>query len=358
MTLLTDYTFSFDRTDAAEHDRLGGKCRSLVVMTNAGMPVPPGFAITTNAFDAVMDQTSLRADIAAVLDGVDVDATADVDARAARIRELIMAQPVPDEVRTAALLAYAELIDLCGGEVPVAVRSSATAEDLPDASFAGQQDTYLWILGRDNVVQKVRECWASLYTTRAIVYRAANGITDEGLSMAVAVQKMVNSRASGVAMTIDPANGDRSKIVIDASWGLGELVVSGEVTPDNFRLDKVMMSIVGRTIGDKHEELVPTRDGTLVRREVEPERRASPSVGDDELLTIARLAKAAERHHGCPQDVEWAIDADLPAGQNVLLLQSRPETVWSQRAATATVSSGYGVEAITRSLLAQLHRSS
>lgn len=357
MSLLADYTFAFDRTDAADHDQLGGKCRSLVIMTNAGMPVPPGFAITTKAFDAVMDQTSLRADIAAVLDGLDVDDTAEVDARASRIRHLIMEQPVPEAVRDAALHAYQQLMDLCGGEVPVAVRSSATAEDLPDASFAGQQDTYLWILGRDNVVQKVRECWASLYTTRAIVYRAANGISDEGLSMAVAVQKMVNARTAGVAMTIDPANGDRSKIVIDASWGLGELLVSGEVTPDNFRLDKVMMSVVGRVIGDKHEELVPAGDGTLVRREVEPERRSAASLSDDELLTIAGLAKAAERYHGCPQDLEWAIDADLPPRQNVLLLQSRPETVWSQKSATSVSSSGYGVEAITRSLLAQLNRS-
>lgn len=357
MSLLTDYTFAFDRTDEAAHEQLGGKCRSLVIMTNAGMPVPPGFAITTKAFDAVMDQTSLRADIAAVLDGLDVADTAEVDARAGRIRELIMAQPVPEPVRDATLHAYQQLMDLCGGEVPVAVRSSATAEDLPDASFAGQQDTYLWILGRDNVLQKVRECWASLYTARAIVYRAANGITDDGLSMAVAVQKMVNARTAGVAMTIDPANGDRSKIVIDASWGLGELLVSGEVTPDNFRLDKVMMSIVGRLIGDKHEELVPAGDGTLIRREVEPERRTAASVSDDELLTVANLAKAAERHHGCPQDLEWAIDADLPPGQNVLLLQSRPETVWSQKSTTQVTSSGYGVEAITKSLLAQLNRS-
>ena len=174
--------------------------------------------------------------------------------------------------------------------------------------------------------------------------------------MAVAIQKMVNSRSSGVAMTIDPSNGDRSKIVVESSWGLGEMVVSGEVTPDNYLLDKVMMSVVTSVISDKHEELVPTGRGTIVRREVEAERRNSPSLSDAELLAVARLAKAAEKHYGTPQDVEWAIDADLPAGSNVLLLQSRPETIWSQKEANVTfVSPGSGIEAITKSMLAGLN---
>jgi pyruvate,water dikinase len=246
---------------------------------------------------------------------------------------------------------------LCGGEVPVAVRSSATAEDLPDASFAGQQDTYLWIIGEHNVMQKVRECWASLYTARAISYREANNIPSEGLSIAVAIQKMVNSRSSGVAMTIDPTTGDKTKIVIDSSWGLGEMVVSGEVTPDNYVVDKVMLSVVKRIVSDKHEELVPNGRGGIVRREVDEERRNSPSLSEEEIVSVAKLAKAADKHYGCVQDVEWAIDADLPAGANVLLLQSRPETVWSQKETpVASLSGGAGIEAITRSLLSSLEK--
>lgn len=347
------YTFAFNSTDEVLHDRLGGKCTSLAIMTTAGMPVPPGFAITTEAFNRTMYQTTLRDHIAKVLDGLDMNDVADVDTRAAHCRELILTQEVPEDVRDETLLAYRSLMELCGGEVPVAVRSSATAEDLPDASFAGQQDTYLWITGERNVLQSVRECWASLYTARAITYRAANNISDDGLSMAVAIQKMVNSRSSGVALTIDPSNGDRSKMVIESSWGLGEMVVSGEVTPDNYLLDKVMMSVVTATISDKHEELVPTGRGTIVRREVDAERRNSPSLSDDELMAVARLAKAAEKHYGKPQDVEWAIDADLPAGANVLLLQSRPETIWSQKEANIQfVSPGSGIEAITKSMLA------
>lgn len=349
------YTFAFDSTETPEHDRLGGKCTSLAIMTSAGMPVPPGFAVTTDAFDAVMNQTTLRDHIVKHLAGLDPNDVVDVDTRAAHIRELIMTQEVPADVRDESIAAYNKLMELCGGEVPVAVRSSATAEDLPDASFAGQQDTYLWIIGQEAVMQKIRECWASLYTARAITYRMANNISDEGLSMAVAVQKMVNSRTSGVAMTIDPSNGDKSKIVVDSSWGLGEMVVSGEVTPDNFMIDKVMMHIINRIISDKHEELVPSGHGTVIRKEVDAERRNSPSLSDEELIQVATLAKAAHKHYGTVQDIEWAIDADLPAGSNVLLLQSRPETVWSQKKQEVKITStGSGIEAITKSLMAQI----
>lgn len=349
------YTFAFDSTETPEHDRLGGKCTSLAIMTSAGMPVPPGFAVTTDAFDAVMNQTTLREHIVKHLAGLDPNNVLDVDTRAAHIRELIMTQEVPGDVREETIAAYQKLMELCGGEVPVAVRSSATAEDLPDASFAGQQDTYLWIIGQEAVMLKIRECWASLYTARAITYRMANNIPDEGLSMAVAVQKMVNSRTSGVAMTIDPSNGDKSKIVVDSSWGLGEMVVSGEVTPDNFVIDKVMMHIINRIISDKHEELVPSGHGTVIRKEVDAERRNSPSLSDEELIQVATLAKAAHKHYGCVQDIEWAIDADLPVGANVLLLQSRPETVWSQKKQEVKITStGSGIEAITKSLMAQI----
>ena len=349
------YSFPFDSTETPQHERLGGKCTSLAIMTSAGMPVPPGFAVTTDAFDAVMNQTTLRDHIVKHLEGLDPNDVTDVDTRAAHIRELIMTQEVPADVRDESIAAYNTLMELCGGEVPVAVRSSATAEDLPDASFAGQQDTYLWIIGQEAVMQKIRECWASLYTARAITYRMANNISDEGLSMAVAVQKMVNSRTSGVAMTIDPSNGDKSKIVVDSSWGLGEMVVSGEVTPDNFLIDKVMMHIINRIISDKHEELVPSGHGTVIRKEVEAERRNSPSLSDEELIQVATLAKAAHKHYGTVQDIEWAIDADLPAGSNVLLLQSRPETVWSQKKQEVKITStGSGIEAITKSLMAQI----
>jgi pyruvate,water dikinase len=148
---------------------------------------------------------------------------------------------------------------------------------------------------------------------------------------------MVNARTSGVAMTLDPSNGDRSKIVVDASWGVGEMVVSGQVTPDNLMLDKVMLTVVREHIGDKHAELVPdAASGALVEREVEPERQVVRCLSDAELHAVATMAKRAEKHYGCPQDIEWALDADLPDGDNLLLLQSRPETVHSAAGATPT----------------------
>src|SRR5699024_5528550 len=152
--------------------------------------------------------------------------------------------PVPDDVREATHSAYNALQERFAEQVPVAVRSSATAEDLPDASFAGQQDTYLWLNGYAAVTEHIRHCWASLFTSRAILYRLKNEIPNDGLSMAVVVQKMVNSSAAGVAMTLDPTNGDRSKITVDASYGVGETVVSGTVTPDNIQLDKVTLDII------------------------------------------------------------------------------------------------------------------
>jgi pyruvate,water dikinase len=333
------YVQFFDAGEPAEHDLLGGKCASLVTMTAAGMPVPPGFAVTTAAYDAFVRESGIAERVHALLAGLDPADVVKVEEVAAQIRELLLGCPVPDAVRAATRAAYAELVARIGEDVPVAVRSSATAEDLPDASFAGQQDTYLWLRGWDDVREHIRRCWASIYTSRAILYRLKNDIPDEGLSMAVAVQKMVNARVAGVAITLNPTTGDRSKIAIDASYGVGEMVVSGQVTPDNLLLDKVMLSVVEEHRGDKHAELVPDADaGRLVEREVEPERRERLCLELDEFVAVAQLAKRAEKHYGCPQDIEWAFDSDLPAGENLLLLQARPETVHSVAAKATTAA--------------------
>ncbi len=334
MTLDTKYVQFFDAGLDAKHELLGGKCASLVSMTAAGMPVPPGFAVTTASYDAFIERSGIRAEIRSKLERLDPGNVKAVDAVSATIRDHITSRPVPEDIREAVFEAYHELQSRFDAPVPVAVRSSATAEDLPGASFAGQQDTYLWLTSCAAVTHHIRECWASLYTSRAILYRLKNGISDDGLSMAVAVQKMVNSKVSGVAITMNPANGDRSKITVDASYGVGEMVVSGQVTPDNIVLDKVMLTVVSQTIGAKHAELVPDfAAGELVEREVDEERRKRRCLTDDELIAVATMAKRAEKHYGCPQDVEWALDADLPERENLLLLQSRPETVHSSKPA-------------------------
>lgn len=348
----------FDEAGLTTVEDLGGKCASLVNLTAAGMPVPPGFAVNTAAYTAFVEMTGLADDIDRLLSGLDAEDVASVDEVSAKIREAFLSREVPETIAAEFDRAYAALQARFSEEQPVAVRSSATAEDLPDASFAGQQDTYLWLRGRDAVAEHVRHCWASLYTSRAIVYRLANDIPDEGLSMAVAVQKMVDARAAGVAMTVDPSNGDRSTIVIDAAWGLGESVVSGTVTPDNLHVDKVLLTISEEQIGDKHIEMVPdAASQSVIEREVDAERRSIRCLSDAEVTAVAAIAKRAEKHFGSPQDIEWAIDRTLPEGENLLLLQSRPETVWSNRTPEAApASSGFGIASITQSLMTQIGR--
>ena len=322
------YTLSFDQIGKHDLARVGGKCSSLGEMTQAGVAVPPGFAVTTDGYLAMLQQTGLRAEIERHLQGVDPEDFDALDRAAQAIRIRMRGHKIPVEVEAAIREAYASM----GDDMPVAVRSSATAEDLPDASFAGQQDTYLWVRGADAVVEKVRDCWASLFATRAVAYREKNKIPHADVNMSVGVQKMVNARAAGVAMSLDPVNGDRTRIVIDASWGLGEMVVSGVVTPDNYSVEKVLMEIIDRKISDKHVELIGDAErGETVEREVDDARRKTPSLTDAQVIAVAQLAKRLEKQNGCPQDVEWAIDADLPDGENLLALQSRPETIWSQK---------------------------
>ena len=330
------YTLDFSNITHDDFDRVGGKCASLGDMTQAGVAVPPGFAVTTDAYKAMLDHHGLMKEIDRALEGVDPDDYDALDRAAQAVRIRIRSHHMPAEVEAAIRDAYAAM-----GDMPVAVRSSATAEDLPDASFAGQQDTYLWVKGADDVVEKVRECWVSLYSSRAVAYRVANNIPQDVL-MSVGVQKMVNAKAAGVAMTLDPVTGDRTRIVIDSSRGLGETVVSGVVTPDNYVVEKVLEEIMDSKISDKHVELVGSpEEGAAIEREIDGARRTESSLTNDEILAVARLAKSLEKQNKCPQDVEWAIDADLPDGENLLALQSRPETVWSQKAKTQKPKSSY-----------------
>lgn len=353
---MSGHIVSFDSGVAPDIAFLGGKCASLAIMTAAGIPVPPGFAITTEAYAAMLDENALTARITAELAGLDEADLAAVERAGANIREMIVAAPLPAAVAAAVDGAYAALALRFGEDVPVAVRSSATAEDLPNASFAGQQDTYLWVIGAESVRAAVKKCWASLFNARALSYRTKHGVAHRDVRMAVGVQKMVNARVAGVAMTLDPLTGDRSKIVIDASWGVGEIVVSGEVTPDNYVVDKVMLTTIRSRLSEKHEELVVDPAGRrLVRRAVETARRSAPCLTPEELVAVARLAKAAEKHYRAPQDVEWAIDGDLAAPDNVVLLQARPETVWS-RVAPKVVGPAqtFGVESVVSTLMAPL----
>jgi pyruvate,water dikinase len=335
----TAFTLDFKEIDSDAHALVGGKCASLGDMTQAGVAVPPGFAVTTDAYDSVVSANNLIETIERPLRDLDMGDLKAVEAVADTIADAIRNAQVPDDVSSSILRDYRAL----GTDVPVAVRSSATAEDLPDASFAGQQDTYLWVVGEDEMLEKVRDCWASLYTSRAIIYRAQNNIPSDDVKISVAVQKMVNARAAGVAMTLDPATGDRTKVVIDASFGLGETVVSGTVTPDNFRVEKVLMEVLERKISPKHMELVADPAAKqAVERDIEPERQTVSCLTDKEVIAVATLAKSLEKLKKCPQDIEWAFDADAPEGENLFALQSRPETVWSQKTENKNKPKTYG----------------
>lgn len=322
----------FDRHDPALEPVLGGKNTSLGIMTMAGLPVPPGFAVTASAYRRALADTGMESDLGRMVTELDVEDGVALSRVATEARAMITGTPLPQWLVEEIDAAYATLSERSGqADLPVAVRSSATCEDQPDASFAGEHDTYLWVRSADSVRAHLLRCWASLYTERAICYRRQMHYGEDGAAMSVGVQQMVMPRTSGVAFTLNPLNGDRSQVAIDASWGLGEAVVSGSVTPDNFLVDKVMGDITSRVISDKTVEHVLDGADRVVERAVDEGRRTSPSLSDDEVRAVAALARRAEKHYGKPQDVEWAIDPLLPSDASVVLLQSRPETVWSRR---------------------------
>lgn len=341
MTTDTGYTLRFEDCGPDCTALVGGKSTGLGSMIRAGIPVPPGFAVTTHGYRAMLGDGGLEREIAQILKGADPNDVDGLDAISNKIEAMIVAMPIPPAVEEAIGTGYRELVALCGSQndsgmaddnLPVAVRSSATAEDLPGASFAGQQDTFLWVVGIEDVLAHVKRCWASLYTSRAIAYRMERGFAHEKVYMSVCIQKMVNARAAGVMFTLNPINGDRSKVAIDASWGLGESVASGEVTPDNYLVDKIAMKIARRTVSSKMIEYraVPS-ERRVDKLDVPDDRRSAPCLTDDEIIALSHLARTVEAHHQRPQDLEWAIDCDLEAPNNVLLLQSRPETVWSDQ---------------------------
>jgi pyruvate,water dikinase len=322
----------FDRHDPANEPVLGGKNTSLGILTTAGLPVPLGFAVTAGAYRLAFQQTGIDVELDGLMAGLDPRDPVKLSTAGTTARDLVIHAGLPawlvDEIHSA----YATLSERCDSvDLPVAVRSSATCEDQPDASFAGEHDTYLWIRSADQVTDHLLRCWASLYTDRAIAYRRQMSYPDAGAAMSVGIQQMVLPRAAGVAFTLNPLDGDRSQVAIDASWGLGEAVVSGSVTPDNFLVDKVLGEITKRTISAKTVEHTLDGNDHVVEVEVDEARRCVACVTDDEIRAVAQLARRAEKHYGRPQDVEWAIDPRLAEGENIVLLQSRPETVWSRR---------------------------
>lgn len=325
------YVLWFDELRREDVDLVGGKSSSLGELTSATkVPVPYGFATTAHGYRHFMETTGLEPRIREELAKLtDVEDSALLREVTANIREMICEQEMPEDLAEAIRVAYEELGEKMNDKDPfVAVRSSATAEDLPDASFAGQQDTYLNVKGADVVIQKIKECYASTFTDRATYYREKQGYDHMTVALSATVQMMVFSKAAGVMFTVDLVSGSDDSIIIEASYGLGEYVVQGTVTPDNFTVDKNTLEIKKRIINDKPIKLIRKPEGDVVEEVVPAEERKAQAITDEQVKELATYAKAIEKHYGCYMDMEWGVDE---RDNKVWLLQARPETVWSQK---------------------------
>lgn len=329
-----DLTREIGQVGSADRPLIGGKGASLGELCRAGLRVPAGFVVTVRSFERAMQAADPDGTIGREIGRLPGRDSAAIARVAAQIRDRIAAAPLPGDVQDAIVASYRDLS--AGGHAdgpgaPVAVRSSGTSEDSDTASFAGLQDTYLWVRGAQQVLERVRRCWASLYNAEAVTYRLGRPIGDQTLAMGVVVQRMVDPRSAGVMFTCSPTTGDRSVIAIEGTWGLGSVLVGGEVTPDSYVVSKVTGEIIRRTIAAKLRlhQLDPAGTGTTVA-DVPEHLREQTCLDDDEIRALARVGREVERHYGTPQDIEWAVTGPA-GGADVVLLQSRPETVWTAR---------------------------
>lgn len=303
----------FHEVDKEDIDLVGGKGANLGEMTNAGFPVPPGFIVTSSAYKHFLDESRLRNKIADTLHNLDVSNTKTLDRISKSIQQLITRAHFPKELGLEIIRAYFRLEKGLLKHPLVAVRSSATAEDLPTASFAGQQATFLNVQGEANLIEKVKEAWASLFTARAIFYRTTHKFDHFNVSIAVPVQRMIQSETSGVMFTIDPVTNDKTKLVIEAIAGLGELIVQGSVTPDHYVVDKKTEKIL--------EKEVNTQEKTMDLRGVKKTRLNKQKLTDIQIISLTKLGKKLEQHYYFPQDAEWAIEKG-----KIYIVQTRPVT--------------------------------
>ena len=313
----------FQEVDKDDIGLAGGKGANLGELTKAGIPVPPGFIVTSHTYFDFLERSGLKPKISQLLSSIDLNDSAQLQLVSSEIKRLITEAEVPAEAAAEIRRAYRDL-----GEGPVAVRSSSTAEDLAEASFAGQQSTFLNVVGEENVVAAVLACWASLFEGRAIFYRAQAGFDHLTVGIAVPVQRMVQSQRAGVMFTIEPVSGDTSKLVIEAIYGLGEAVVSGALTPDLYVLDKESLNILEKTVAPQEKQLVGNADSTAFGEDnnlwvaVPRDDIRLQKLSDSEIVALAEVGKHVEEYYGTPQDIEWAEEKG-----DTYIVQSRPVTV-------------------------------
>jgi rifampicin phosphotransferase len=295
-----DLVLPFSRIRATDLPLVGGKGANLGELSHAGFPVPPGFCVTAEAFWRFLENVPEQEQFFANLEALGPDDAVGVRTLAEQWQTLLRALPIPLEVETAVLEAWTDL----GQEFAYAVRSSATAEDLPDASFAGQQDSYLNVRGQQQLLTALRDCWVSLFNDRAILYRQQHRVLHRGVSLAVVVQKLVIPEVSGILFTADPITGNRFVSSIDASFGLGEALVSGLVSADAIKLDRRTQRVIERHTSEKTLAIQPTADGGVTRVKLEGEERTRAALSDSEALELVALGARIEAHYGLPQDIE------------------------------------------------------
>ncbi|MFB6208498.1 MAG: phosphoenolpyruvate synthase [Candidatus Nanohaloarchaea archaeon] len=324
----------FDDITADDTAKVGGKSANLGELQNeVDVPVLPGFATTADAYDRFIKETDLKEKIERLLDGLDTNDVNDLQRRGEQIRAHIKEADMPEDLRKDFIESYHELSEKLGVDEPkVAVRSSATAEDLPGASFAGQQETYLNVSGDQELIESVKKCFASLFTNRAISYREDRGFNHFDVKLSAVVQKMGRSDtgAAGVMFTIDPDSGFENVVTINGSYGLGEYVVLGEVNPDEFTVFKENMGIIEKKLGDKEIKLVRSDDPDKDNEEVEvpPEEREQFCITENQVKELAKYALRIEEHYGKPMDIEWVLDGQT---KELYIVQARPETVQSEK---------------------------
>lgn len=309
----------FKDLDKTSVDLVGGKGANLGEMTKIGLPVPPGFAITSNAYDLFLKENGLENKIYSILSSLDVSDPAQLQQASRTIQKMIINSNIPDLLVKEIVDSYLKLSGLLKKAL-VAVRSSATAEDMPSTSFAGQQATLLNIKGENNLLQAVKECWASLFTARSIFYRVQNKIPHKKVKIAVIVQKMIQSEVSGVMFTVDPVSGEKDRIIIEAVWGLGEMIVQGSVTPDRYVVQKDTFDILSKEISEQNIQLI--REGDQTKKFKVPKKKQSlQKISDEDIKFLAKIAQKLQEHYYFPQDSEWAKDKT-----GIYIVQTRPIT--------------------------------
>ena len=315
------YVVKFEDLSKSDIGIAGGKGANLGELTQAGIPVPPGFVVTAQAYEYFMDEAGINGKVMSILEETDINDTKALQAASEEIKKIIVESPIPEDLVMFIREYYNELCQRVGeDDTDVAIRSSATAEDLPEASFAGQQDTFLHVSGDDEVIEYIRKCWASLFEARAIFYREENNFEHSKVYIAVVVQKMANADKAGVMFTVNPSTGEEIAL-IEGSWGLGESVVSGDVTPDNYQVDKKNNEIVNVTISDKKVMYTNDENGTSVKVDVPEDKRNERVLSDAELVELTEMGKRVQSHYGEPMDTEWAFEKGM-----LFLLQARPIT--------------------------------